>query len=154
MTMIDAFGSYTPPLAIVATDVDTNVLAAAEAGVYPAERVAKLSEDQVRRFFLRSGTAESGPVMVRPELRKLVRFRQVNLLDPTWPVRGPFDAIFCRNVMIYFDRPTQRRLVERLAPLLHADGLLFAGHSESLLHSAHVLTLRGNTVYERARAAA
>jgi len=154
MTMIDAFGSYTPPVSIIATDVDTNVLATAEAGTYPAERVGRFTQDQVRRFFLRNGSGDSGAVTVRPELRSLVRFRQVNLLDPQWPVRGPFDAIFCRNVMIYFDKPTQRRLVERLAPLLSPDGLLFAGHSESLLHSAHVLKLRGNTVYERARAAA
>jgi chemotaxis protein methyltransferase CheR len=154
MTLIDAFRSYTPPVSIIATDVDTNVLATAEAGTYPAERVAKLSDDQVRRFFLRSGGADADPVMVRPEVRRLVKFRQVNLLDPQWPVRGPFDAIFCRNVMIYFDKPTQRSVAERLAPLLHPGGLLFAGHSESLVHSAHVLRLRGNTVYERARAAA
>jgi chemotaxis protein methyltransferase CheR len=153
MTLIDAFGSYTPPVSIIATDVDTSVLATAEAGIYPPDRVAKLSDDQVRRFFLRS-SGDTGPVMVRPEMRRLVKFRQVNLLEPQWPVRGPFDAIFCRNVMIYFDKATQRRVVERLAPLLHTDGLLFAGHSESLVHSAHVLKLRGNTVYERARAAA
>ncbi|MGZ8230648.1 MAG: CheR family methyltransferase [Burkholderiales bacterium] len=153
MTLIDAFGSYTPSVSIIATDVDTNVLATAEEGTYPAERVAKLSQDQVRRFFLRR-EGDSGAVTVRPEVRRLVRFRQVNLLDPQWPVRGPFDAIFCRNVMIYFDKPTQRKLAERLAPLLMADGLLFAGHSESLTHSAHVLRLRGNTVYERAKAAA
>jgi chemotaxis protein methyltransferase CheR len=154
MTLIDAFGSYSPPVSIIATDVDTSVLATAEAGIYAAERVSKLTDDQVRRFFLRNSAGDAGPLTVRPEVRRLVRFRQVNLLDASWPVRGPFDAIFCRNVMIYFDKPTQRRLVGRLAPLLSADGLLFAGHSESLLHSSDVLRLRGNTVYERARAAA
>jgi chemotaxis protein methyltransferase CheR len=85
---------------------------------------------------------------VRKELRALVTFRQVNLLDKEWPVRGPFDAIFCRNVMIYFDKPTQRKVLEKFAPLLARHGLLFAGHSESFLHSADLFRLRGNTVYE------
>jgi chemotaxis protein methyltransferase CheR len=88
---------------------------------------------------------------VRPELRALLTFRQLNLLDTSWPVRGPFDAIFCRNVMIYFDKLTQRQVLQNLAPLLRHDGLLFAGHSESFLHSADVFRLRGNTVYELAQ---
>lgn len=154
MTMVETFGSYTPPVSIVATDVDTNMLAVAGAGTYPVERLAMLDEDRTRRFFQRDVASGSAALSVRPELRKLVTFRQVNLLAPTWRVRGPFDAIFCRNVMIYFDKPTQRRLLEGLAPLLRLDGLLFAGHSESLLHSADLLRLRGNTVYERARAGA
>lgn len=154
MTMVETFGSYTPPVSIVATDVDTNVLAMAEAGTYPVERLAVLDEDRTRRFFQRDLASASSALSVRPELRKLVTFRQVNLLAPTWRVRGPFDAIFCRNVMIYFDKPTQRRVLEGLAPLLRLDGLLFAGHSERLVHSADLLRLRGNTVYERARAKA
>ena len=151
MTLADAYGSHTPPVSIIATDVDTSVLAKAEAGIYPEERVAKMRPDQVRRFFTRGGSAHPGCVKVRPELRNLVRFRHVNLLDSLWPVRGPFDAIFCRNVMIYFDKATQRRILTRLAPLLRADGLLFAGHSENLSHSADLLRLRGSTVYERVR---
>ena len=87
---------------------------------------------------------------MRPELRDLVTFRRLNLLDRTWPVRGPFDAIFCRNVMIYFDKPTQRRC-SRIRAAAAPDGLLFAGHSESLLHSADLFHLRGSTVYEPGR---
>jgi len=152
MTAVDVYRSFNLPVTIVATDLDTNVLARAESGIYTAERVEKLSPDQLRRFFLKGNGASAGSVRVRPELRNLVTFRQLNLLDASWPVRGPFDAIFCRNVMIYFDKPTQRTVLQKLAPLLREDGLLFAGHSESFQHSADVFRLRGNTVYERAPA--
>ncbi len=152
MTAIDAFGSFTPPVTILATDIDTNVLAKAEEGVYPMERVEKLSADVIKRFFLKGAGAQSGYVRVRPELRAMITFRQVNLLDSTWPVRGPLDAIFCRNVMIYFDKETQLKILQRFEPLLQPDGLLFAGHSESFHHAAHLFRLRGKTVYERAKA--
>jgi chemotaxis protein methyltransferase CheR len=151
MTIVDVFGTFTPPVTIVASDVDTNVLEKASAGVYPCDRVEKLSEDQLRRFFLPA--AGDGTVKVRPELRALLTFRQLNLLDATWPIRGPLDAIFCRNVMIYFDQLTQRRVLQKLAPMLKHDGLLFAGHSESFGHSQDIVRLRGNTVYERVQRA-
>ena len=151
MTVADVYGSFTPPVTIIASDVDTSVLEKASAGVYTRDRIEKLSADQLRRFFLPGNDEDT--VRVRPELRSLLSFRQVNLLDPTWPVRGPLDAIFCRNVMIYFDRVTQRRVLQKLAPLLRADGLLFAGHSESFLHSEDIVRLRGNTVYERVQPA-
>ena len=151
MTMVDAFGSFTPPVSIVATDVDTNVLAKAEAGVYPVERIEKLSADVVKRFFLRGTGAQSGYVKVRPELQAMITFRQVNLLGDSWPIRGPLDAIFCRNVMIYFDKETQLRILQRFVPLLQPDGLVFAGHSESFYNATHLFRLRGKTVYELAR---
>jgi chemotaxis protein methyltransferase CheR len=151
MTLVDAFGSFTPPVSIIASDVDTNVLAKAEAGVYPMERVEKLSTDIVKRFFLKGAGSQAGMVKVRPELQALIAFRQINLLDNDWPIRGPLDAIFCRNVMIYFDKDTQLRILERFAPLLQPDGLLFAGHSESFHNAGHVFTLRGKTVYELAK---
>lgn len=151
MTLVDAFGSFKPPVSIIATDLDTNVLAQAEAGVYPLERVEKLSADMVKRFFLKGTGAQSGFVRVRPELRALITFRQVNLLDKEWPIRGPLDAIFCRNVMIYFDKATQLKILERFAPLLQPDGLLFAGHSESFHNAGHVFSLRGKSVYELAK---
>ncbi|HEX2829082.1 MAG TPA: CheR family methyltransferase [Burkholderiales bacterium] len=150
MTAVDVWKSFNLPVTIVATDLDTNVLAKAESGVYTADRVEKLAPDQLRRFFLKGTGANAGSVRVRRELRSLITFRQLNLLDTSWPVRGPFDAIFCRNVMIYFDKPTQRKVLQKLAPLVRHDGLLFAGHSESFLHSADVFRLRGNTVYELA----
>lgn len=151
MTLIDAFGTFTPPVSIIASDVDTNVLAKAEAGVYPLERVEKLSPDLVKRFFLKGTGSQAGFVKVRPELRALITFRQINLLSSDWPIRGPLDAIFCRNVMIYFDKETQLKILERFAPLLHPEGLLFAGHSESFHNAGHVFSLRGKTVYELAR---
>ena len=150
MTAVDVYKSFTLPVSIVATDLDTNVLAKAESGIYGADRVEKLNADQLKRFFLKGTGANAGSVRVRQELRNLITFRQLNLLDTGWPVRGPFDAIFCRNVMIYFDKPTQRKVLQKLGPLLRPDGLLFAGHSESFLHSADVFRLRGNTVYELA----
>jgi chemotaxis protein methyltransferase CheR len=85
---------------------------------------------------------------VRQELRQLVTFRQLNLLEDGWPVKGPFDAIFCRNVMIYFDKATQRRILSRFVPLMKPDALLFAGHSENFLYVSDSLRLRGKTVYE------
>ena len=150
MTAVETYNSFNIPLSIVATDLDTSVLAHAAAGRYGAERVEKLKPEQLRRFFSKDSEAPGGAVRVRDELRRLVTFRQLNLLDADWQVGGSFDAIFCRNVMIYFDRPTQRKVLQKLAPLLRSDGLLFAGHSESFSHSSDILRLRGNTIYELA----
>jgi len=146
MTVIDALGSFTPPVRILATDLDTQVLERAARGVYPLERVAALPEADVRRFFQRGKGAQAGFVRVRPEVRDLVVFRPLNLLGPQWPIRGPFAAIFCRNVLIYFDKPTQYRLLSRFHPLLHPEGLLFLGHSENVAHAADLFRLRGKTV--------
>ncbi|WP_370663880.1 CheR family methyltransferase [Massilia forsythiae] len=152
MTLCEAFGSATPPVQIVATDIDTNVLATAAAGVYPMERVDKLEPERLRRFFLKGKGAQQGMVRVRPELRNLVSFRQLNLLADGWDVKGPYDAIFCRNVMIYFDKATQRKILSRFVPLMKPDALLFAGHSENFLYVSDALRLRGKTVYELAQA--
>ncbi|MES2352862.1 MAG: CheR family methyltransferase [Pseudomonadota bacterium] len=148
MTMVDLFGTFTPPVKILATDLDTNVLATAKSGIYPMEKLSKLSPEKLKKFFVRGTGAEEGAARVRDELRSIVTFRQINLQDKTWPIRGPFDAIFCRNVMIYFDRPTQRNVLEKFAPLLRSDGLLFTGHSENFFFAADLFHLRGNTVYE------
>ena len=87
---------------------------------------------------------------VRSALQKLVTVKRINLLDASWPVQGPLDVIFCRNVMIYFDKPTQYRILQRFLPLLREDGLLFAGHSESFLHAGDLFRPLGRTVYARA----
>jgi chemotaxis protein methyltransferase CheR len=150
MTMVDAFGSFSPPVSIVATDVATNVLAKAEAGVYPMDHTDKLPADKIKRFFLRGTGAQAGFVKVRPELQAMITFRPVNLLADEWRMRGPLDAIFCRNVMIYFDKQTQLKILQRFVPLLQPDGLLFAGHSESFYNATHLFRLRGKTVYELA----
>ena len=148
MTLVDTFGSFAPPVSIIATDLDTNVLTKAEAGVYPVERVEKLAADVVKRFFLKGTGAQSGFVRVRPELRAMISFRSLNLLGDSWPIHGPLDAIFCRNVMIYFDKATQLKILQRFAPLLRPHGLLFAGHSENFHNAAHLFKLRGKTIYE------
>ncbi len=148
MTLCNAYGSLNPPVKIVATDIDTEVLQAAAAGVYPAERVRSMPAEQLRRFFLRGKGAQDGLVRVRPELRKLVSFQPLNLLGRDWPLKPPFDAIFCRNVMIYFDKPTQKTILSRFVPLMKPDALLFAGHSENFLYVSDALRLRGKTVYE------
>jgi chemotaxis protein methyltransferase CheR len=148
MTIVDMFGSFTPPVSIVATDVDTNVLAKAEAGIYPIESIEKLSAAVVKRFFLKGTGVKSGFVRVRPELRAMISFRQLNLLSDNWQIRSPLDAIFCRNVMIYFDKETQLKILQKFEPLLQPDGLLFAGHSESFYNASHLFKLRSKTVYE------
>ena len=148
MTAVDAFGSFTPPVTIIATDLDTNVLETGKAGIYPLARVEKLEPDLIKRFFLRGTGKQEGFVRVRQELRDMITFRQLNLLDKTWPIRSPLDVIFCRNVMIYFDKPTQLEILKKFVPLLRNDGLMFAGHSESFYHAEAYFKLRGKTVYE------
>lgn len=150
ITACEAFKSLTPPVNIIASDVNTTVLTHARAGVYSADRVAKLSQSQLQQYF-KPAPSGDGSVSVRPELQRLISFRRVNLLDPKWPIQGPFDAIFCRNVMIYFDKPTQYAILKRFVPLLNDDGALFAGHSESFLHAVDLFRPLGRTVYQRAR---
>ncbi|APR97430.1 chemotaxis protein CheR [Pandoraea thiooxydans] len=151
MTLLDALGPRAQA-SVLATDVDTQVLARGAAGTYAAEQGGKLPPEYLRRFFLRGTGANAGKIKVRPEVAALVSFAQLNLLAPQWPAQGPYDAIFCRNVMIYFDKTTQRRILERFAPLLKPGGLLFAGHSENFTYVTQQFHLRGQTVYELARA--
>jgi chemotaxis protein methyltransferase CheR len=148
MTAIDAFNSFTPPVKIIATDLDTNVLDTARRGVYSMDRVEKLDEALIKRFFFKGTGAQSGFVKVRPELQNMITFRKLNLLDATWPIRDRVDAIFCRNVMIYFDKETQLAILKKMAPLLRSEGLLYAGHSENFYHAEAYFKLRSKTVYE------
>ncbi|MGZ0019000.1 CheR family methyltransferase [Nitrosomonas sp. wSCUT-2] len=150
MAMVQAFNTLTPPVHILATDLDTNVLAKAQLGIYSLDKLEKLPKEKLRQFFLKGKGHHEGSARVRPELRNMITFRQLNLLDDNWPIRGPFDAIFCRNVMIYFDKPTQYKILKKFAPLLAPDGLLFAGHSESFQHAVDLFKLREKTVYELA----
>lgn len=152
MTVAETFGVNTSHISIMASDLDTNVLATAEKGVYPIERVEKLSPERLRKFFLRGTGNQEGFVSVRPELKQMVTFQRINLLDPSYSVKGPLDVIFCRNVMIYFDKPTQYKILARFAPMLQSDGLMFAGHSESFLHAADLFKSLGKTVYALANA--
>jgi chemotaxis protein methyltransferase CheR len=147
ISLCEAYGSAQPPASILATDIDTAVLEGAQKGVYPLEKVEQVSPERLKRFFLRGTGANAGYARVRPELAKLVEFRKLNLSDARWDLKGPFDAVFCRNVMIYFDKPTQYQVLERIARVLAPDGLLFAGHSESFLHAVELFKPVGKTVY-------
>ncbi|MFC5476060.1 CheR family methyltransferase [Paraherbaspirillum soli] len=148
MTLIEALGSRASSATIIATDIDTQVLEKAAIGVYTMEQVSKISPERLKRFFLKGSGAQAGKVRIRPEVAAMVQFAQLNLLDPRWDLKEPFDAIFCRNVMIYFDKPTQGRILQRFAPLMKPHGLLFAGHSENFSYVNQPFKLRGQTVYE------
>lgn len=151
ITACEAFGSLTPPVSIIASDIDTSVLATARKAIYPMERVEKISAQRLKNYFFNGSGAQTGFVSVRPELQKLINFTRVNLLDARWPqLSGPMDVIFCRNVMIYFDKATQYQILKKFSTILREDGLLFAGHSESFLHADDLFHSLGRTVYERA----
>ena len=133
---------------ILASDIDTRVLATAQRGVYDAG-ARGLDPQRLKRHFLRGTGANDGRIRVRPELAATVQFRSFNLTAPVWSLGEPFDLVFCRNVMIYFDAATQRRVLERLHGVLRPGGLLFAGHSENFADAREWFRLRGKTVYER-----
>jgi chemotaxis protein methyltransferase CheR len=134
----------------LATDIDTNVLAKARAGVWGDDAASKLDASLLKQYFLRGRGANEGMVRAHADVQALIDYRPLNLLDAQWPIDGPFDVIFCRNVMIYFDRETQLRVLRNLAARLKPDGLLFAGHSENFTHVRDLLELQGHTVYRLA----
>lgn len=147
ITALETLGQNAP-VHILASDLDTNVLKKAAEGVYPIERLAKLSSEQQRQFFLKGTGDNAGMARAKPELRAMLKCFQLNLLDAIWSIHQPLDAIFCRNVMIYFDKPTQYAILKKMKPLLKPDGLLFVGHSEALYHATDLFKLRGQTVYQ------
>lgn len=135
-------------VSILATDINTTMLQQAEAGVFEREKVEGLSTERLRRYFLSGSGAFEAQVKVKPLLRQSIAFRKLNLIDPVWNVDGPFDAIFCRNVMIYFDKATQYEILRRFVPLLkQPHGLLFAGHSEAFFNAKDLFTPMGATTY-------
>lgn len=148
MTLVEAFGSYNPPVEIIASDIDSQVLDFASKGIYPIERLDALSLNQKQQFFLRGKGANAGKAKVLNELRNLITFRRINLLDNDWKLTPGIDVIFCRNVMIYFDKATQLQLLKRMVKLLKDDGLYIAGHSESFSHATHLVKLIGKTTYQ------
>lgn len=147
MTVVEHFNSFNTPVRILATDIDTNVLEKARQGLYPLNHLQKLTQDQIKRFFLKGCGKNTGFAKVRPELQQMITFRRFNLLDEKWDLREKFDVIFCRNVMIYFDRQTQHAILDKMAPHLKPDGLFFAGHSESFHHATNLFKISGKTVY-------
>lgn len=132
MMCLSEFFDSSWDIRLLATDLDTKVIETAEEATYKEEAVEKFSQAEKRRWLFRGAGEQSGMVLVRPELRKNVTFRQLNLLKD-WPFDGPFDMIFCRNVMIYFDKELMFKLVQRFEDKLSPGGLLFIGHSESLM---------------------
>lgn len=132
---------------ILATDLDTNVLAHAAAGLYDHERVQSIPAHYRQRY---TTAQDDGRWQMNAAPRSLITFKQLNLLHE-WPMAGPFDLIFCRNVVIYFDKPTQRALFDRYADMLKPDGWLIVGHSESLTNLSDRFTLAARTVYRRTK---
>lgn len=152
MTIVDTLGANATAR-LLATDIDTNVLANARRGVYRLDTVRPCGEERMRKHFLRGTGANDGMARVRPELARLIEFEQLNLLEDGWEAQRRFaatlDVVFIRNVMIYFDKATQRRILDRIAAVLRKGGLLFVGHSENFTDSRTHFVLRGKTVYER-----
>ncbi len=133
---------------ILATDLDTNVLATASRGVYSEERLNGVPKAMLKRWFLRGKGANAGKVRVREGLRRMILFKQLNLMKE-WPVKPGVDILFCRNVVIYFDKPTQRKLFDRFADVLADEGHLFIGHSETLYKVSDRFRLLGKTIYRK-----
>lgn len=148
MTAMEALGT-SAHFKLTASDIDSKVLATASKGVYRFENMKNVSEAQLQKFFLRGKGANSGMVRVKPDLQRFVEFIIVNLIRDDWPFRDMFDVVFCRNVMIYFDAPTQRKVLERIHRVMVPGGLLFVGHAENFGESRDLFVLKGKTVYER-----
>jgi chemotaxis protein methyltransferase CheR len=133
---------------ILATDIDTNVLATASRGVYDGQ-ARGLSPARLRSYFLKGKGNNDGCIRVKPELSRMIEFKPFNLMSTGWSLGEPFDIVFCRNVMIYFDAATQRKVLERIHGVMRAQGKLFVGHSENFTESRDLFLLRGKTIYDR-----
>lgn len=148
MTATEALGAN-GAVKLWASDIDSKVLASAEQGIYKLESLKGVSAERQQRFFMRGKDSNAGLVRVKPDLRRAIEFLPVNLIRDDWPFREPFDLVFCRNVMIYFDAQTQRGVLERIHRVMKPGGMLFVGHAENFSESRDLFTLRGKTVYER-----
>jgi chemotaxis protein methyltransferase CheR len=150
MTLCDALPDINRwDIKILASDISTRVLAKAASGMYEEERVSHLPKDVVLRHFLCGKGPQAGKYKIRPNVAKLVSFRRINLMDSTFPIRLSLDVIFCRNVMIYFDRSTQTQLMKKFFHYLRPGGYLFIGHSESLQWIEHQFTYLRPTIYQK-----
>ncbi len=150
ITILEHFGSrHGWDIRILASDINTEVLETAEQGVYPLERIDFLDAKLKSRYFLRGTGRWDGFCQIRPEVRRLVTFRQLNFMDESWPIQTQFDVIFCRNVIIYFNAQTQQRLLPRFANYLTENGYLILGHSENLHWLSQLYMACGNTIYRR-----
>lgn len=136
---------------ILATDLDTNILAMGQRGVYNQDRAKGINPQRLSRFFRERREGNSRSYEALPEIKNLITFKQFNLTHE-FPMSGPLDIIFCRNVVIYFDKDTQREIFSRMAKLQRYDDLLFLGHSENLFNISSDYTLIGKTIYRRSEA--
>ena len=148
MTVAEAYQSFDTPVEIVASDIDSAVLAHAGNGEYKLSDIKEIDLKKRKQFFYKGVKNKSGMVRVVPELRKMVSFRQINLTDKNWHIEPQIDVLFCRNVMIYFDKQTQQKILERMVALMPRDGLYVAGHSENFGHLGHIVTPIGQTIYQ------
>lgn len=148
MTAVEALGPNAP-FKLTASDIDSKVLASAARGVYRIDGLKGVDQARTQRFFMRGKGDNEGMARVKPELQKMIDFISVNLIRDDWPFRDPFDVVFCRNVMIYFDATTQRKVLERIHRVMKPGGMLFVGHAENFSESRDLFVLRGKTVYER-----
>ena len=147
MTVAEALGANAS-VKILASDIDTKVLATAQRAVYDAD-ARGLSPERLRRHFLRGKGDNAGLIRVKPELARMVEFQTFNLMRRNWSLGEPFDIIFCRNVMIYFDNPTQRQVLQQMHGVLRPQGLLYVGHSENFTDARGLFHLRGKTIYQK-----
>ena len=147
ITMMKLFGTSTPPVKILATDLNTAVLSTARIGAYAPENVHKL-EPSIQNEFFRSIKSETS-FYIKPEVKALISFKKLNLLDKKWPMTKKFDVIFCRNVMIYFDKNTQRELLEKFSNILSPNSALFIGHSENIDAIQSDFKLNRQTMYQK-----
>ncbi len=148
ITMAEALG-LSGRFQIWASDIDTKVLNTASRGVYKLEGLKNLTPDQLRKYFLKGTGHNGGLARVRPELQKHIQFFTLNLIEEHWSLREEFDVVFCRNVMIYFDNPTQRQVLGRIHRLMKPQGTLFVGHAENFSDARALFALRGKTIYEK-----
>jgi chemotaxis protein methyltransferase CheR len=147
MTILEALGPRAN-FSLMASDIDSKVLASAQQGVYRLDGLKGIDAQRMQRYFLRGKGANDGMVMVKSEVKKFVEFLIVNLIRDDWPFREKFDAVFCRNVMIYFDATTQRQVLERIHKVMKPGAKLFVGHAENFSDSRDLFVLKGKTVYE------
>lgn len=150
ITLLESFKSQLAnwDAKILATDIDSNVLAHCNAGVYDEKKVEELPEALLKKYFHKGTGANSNKVKVDAKLQQLITFKQLNLLHQ-WPMKGPFDVIFCRNVIIYFDKKTQHELFDRFYHLLKPGGVLILGHSENLGSFQQYFANEGRTIFRK-----
>jgi chemotaxis protein methyltransferase CheR len=150
MTALEAMPSFNErDIRILATDIDTDVLARAASGTYTLVQASQIPEPLLRRYFLKGQGARQGEVMAKPALKSLVHFHWLNLQEEPWPMQEKFDVIFCRNVLIYFDKPTQQKLFQRMAGALKKGAYLMLGHSEAMHGLNDLFKAVGHSIYQK-----